>query len=576
VTGRAAPASAAVLALLLSAPLLLVGLGRAPFDDPGEGMHAEIAHELLRSGDPLTLNGVRYVDKPPLLYGLLASAFILAGPGEASARAVPAVAALVAVAMTAWLGARLLGATGGSLAGVGLLTSVGFFAYGRYVRPETLFVAALASGFTLTLIGLRDDRRWLVVTGLAAFGIAGLAKDPLGALAPPIALGLALAVTGRARPVRRWLPAAGVATLTVAGAGWWVVAELRTPGTIWYTVVDNHVLNVARARYFPDEDVPLGALAFLLVASLGAAPWVIAAGVAVFDLARAKAWRDPTELPWIALALWLVGVFVLTAISPFRLPHYGLPAYPAVALLAARAWRRGDTRWLLASHGAVFALLAAACGIAWMSDGTVFMPDVMAVTDVATRKSAVESREAPLPPWEAVEPLFGAAGVIFGAGALLTAAVCATRRRWGPRYQIAGASAVVVTMLALLPTVAAGLELVSSHRAVRAIAFEIARHAGPEDLVAHEGPLENSGALEWYSERRPVIVDGGRSVLGFGSTLDDAREMFWEAEQLRLAWGSGRRVWIVTTRAPERSLVPGLPHPRLVTAHSGRRLYVNR
>ena len=48
------------------------------------------------------------------------------------------------IIIVAGLGARLLGACGGFVAGVALLTSAGFFAFARYVRPETLFVAALA------------------------------------------------------------------------------------------------------------------------------------------------------------------------------------------------------------------------------------------------------------------------------------------------------------------------------------------------------------------------------------------------------------------------------------------------
>src|SRR5439155_1165822 len=209
----------------------LMGLGRVPFDDPGEGMHAEIARELLRSRGPgvLTLNGVSYVDKPPLLYVLLGGAFALAGPSETTARAVPALCALAAIAATAWLGAKLLGARGGFVAGTALLTSAGFFGFARYVRPETLFVAALAWGFAL----------------------------------------------------------------------------------------------------------------------LGASPWVLAAGATLWSLVRRRAWRDPRETPWVALALWAVGVLVLTALSPFRLPHYGLPAYFAVALLAARGWESCGGRRLV-------------------------------------------------------------------------------------------------------------------------------------------------------------------------------------------------------------------------------------
>src|SRR5262245_66015510 len=123
--------------MLVAAPLLFAGLGRAPFDDPGEGMHAEIARELAASGDPLalTLNGVRYVDKPPLLYVLIAAASAVAGPSEAAARAVSAAAALAAVGATAWLGARLLGARAGLVAGVAPLTSIGVFASRRAVLP---------------------------------------------------------------------------------------------------------------------------------------------------------------------------------------------------------------------------------------------------------------------------------------------------------------------------------------------------------------------------------------------------------------------------------------------------------
>src|SRR5262245_15787261 len=274
------------MAVLIVAPLLIARLGAAPFDDPGEGMHAQIARELGHSGDPfaLTLNGVRYVDKPPLLYALLAGAFAVAGPSEGTARAVSAAAAVGAVAASAGIGARLLGLGGGVLAGLALASSIAFFAYGRYVRPETLFVAALAWGLALSLVGIAEGRSRLVTGGLIAFGLAGLAKDPLGALAPPLIIGLALALAGRARPVARWLPWTGVGTAILLAFGWWLLAEARTPGFAWYTVVDNHVLNVALARYFPDEDIPLSAVEFLAVATLGAAPWVMPAGAALWSL----------------------------------------------------------------------------------------------------------------------------------------------------------------------------------------------------------------------------------------------------------------------------------------------------
>ncbi|HEX3175422.1 MAG TPA: glycosyltransferase family 39 protein [Methylomirabilota bacterium] len=556
--------------MLVVAPFFLLGLGAVPFDDPGEGMHAEIARELAVSGDPLrlTLNGVRYVDKPPLLYALLAAAFAAGGPGEGPARLVSAVAALAAVAATAWLGARLLGARCGFVAGIALGTSCGFFVYGRYVRPETLFVAALAGGFALLLTGVIEERRGLAVLGLAAFGAAGLAKDPLGALLPPLAVALSLAACGCARPLRRWLPPAGVTALLVLGLGWYVAVSLATPGFAWYTVIDNHVLNVARARHFPDEDVPLTAIEFLAVGSVGALPWLLPAAAVVWRLARARAWRDPAEAGWTALAAWALGVFALTTASGFRLPHYGLPAYPAVALLAARGFAELDARRLASLHAALFGVFSLVCGVGWLH-GAPALRGVLDATDVATRK-AVSTGGATLDGGPFV-PLLAAGALAFAAGAL---ALLVIARRRGSRA--ATTMAVIATLLLVLPAMSAGLGASARGRAVRDLAVDLRARVAPGDLVVHEGALENSGALEWYSGVRPTIVDGRRSVLAFGATRADGAAAFWDRERLLEAWTGAARVWLVTGRAPTVSVVASLPRARLVASAGGRRLYVNR
>jgi 4-amino-4-deoxy-L-arabinose transferase-like glycosyltransferase len=558
------------VAAVLAAPFLFAGLGGAPFDDPGEGMHAEIARELALSRDPLrlTLGGVRYVDKPPLLYVILAGAFAVGGASEATARAVSAVGALVAVSATAWLGARLVGASSGLLAGVALLSSCGFFAYSRYVRPETLFIAALSVGFALLLAGMVERRRGVAAAGLAIFGVAALAKDPLGALLPPLAVGLAAAAAGHARPLRAWLPRRGIIGLVVIAFAWYVAAAAATPGFAWYTVVDNHLLNIVRARRFPDGDVPLSALQFLVVATLGAAPWVLAAGATVVRLVRRRAWDDPTQTPWVALALWAVGLLALTALSPFRLPHYGLPAYPAIALLAARGWADGG-RPLVLVHAALFAALGAACAVAWAFGGAP-LARVLEATDVATHKAAAVGAASALDPALFV-PVLGVGALVLGAGALVLGAL-ALRRRTG----VAVATMTAVTVLAMMPCVAVAMHAVASARSVKPIAIELGRHAAASDLVVHEGPLEDSGALEWYSGRRPVIVDGLRSVLGFAANEHDGHDVFWPRPRLAAAWREERRIWLVTGLTDEASIVPALPRPRLVASAGGRRLYVNR
>ncbi|HEX6209764.1 MAG TPA: hypothetical protein VF136_03240, partial [Methylomirabilota bacterium] len=136
--------------------------------------------------------------------------------------------------------------------------------------------------------------------------------------------------------------------------------------------------------------------------------------------------------------------------------------------------------------------------------------------------------------------------------------------------------ATVVTLGLLLPSAAGGLGLVSAHRAVKGLAQEVGQRAGSGDILALEGPIENAGALEWYSGHRPVIVEGRRSVLGFGATRPPAEGRFWDAERLTRAWTSPDRVWLVTGRPPERSVVARLPAAHLVAVGGGRRLYVNR
>ena len=110
------------------------------------------------------------------------------------------------------------------------------------------------------------------------------------------------------------------------------------------------------------------------------------------------------------------------------------------------------------------------------------------------------------------------------------------------------------------------------------MAEDLKREMGPGDLLVHEGPIENSGALELYSGRRPALLDARRSVLGIGATYPDAAETFWDARDLARAWQSGRRVFLVTPRAPAQSAVASLPPGtvHLLEVGNGRWLYSNR
>ena len=565
-----------LLAALIALALFLPGLGRAPFDDPGEGQHAEIAHEAWRSGDFVTLrlNGVRYFDKPPLLYLAQAAAFSVAGVSERAARLAPVAGAALAASGVAVLGTRLLGPGAGLLAAVALLSSPLLAAFARYVRPETLFLAAIQWGMTGLLLGWREGKRPWILVGCVALGLAALAKDPLGLLGPPAAVAVALGLAGRLRPVAAWLPPLGVALVAVVGLGWYAMAALRNEGFLWYVLVDNHARNAALARLYPDEDVPITALEFAATTLLGAFPWIVPATLAALAVVRRRAWRDPGEAPWVALTLWAVGCVALFLVLPFRLPHYGLPAYPALALLAARWWRERRVAGARAAawlHAALLLPVALVCVVGARSDGRLFTDVVLGVSDVTTRKATTLASGVTLHPlWTFFAGLLGSTAMTFAVGAACLVWLGLRRRP--------GAMVVALVMILTVPTVGLALGALSASRTVAPMAQVIASRVRADERLVHEGPLEASGALELYSGRRPALLDGTRSVLAYGATFPEARETFWTRERFRREWLGGGTVWLLTPRAPDRSVMAEIPAERreLVFEANGRRLYVNR
>src|ERR1700760_2592391 len=79
--------------------LLLYGsftLFRPPLLDDADSVHAEVAREMVARHDWVTLyaNGIRYLEKAPLMYWSMAASFTFFGPQDWAARLPLAFAAL--------------------------------------------------------------------------------------------------------------------------------------------------------------------------------------------------------------------------------------------------------------------------------------------------------------------------------------------------------------------------------------------------------------------------------------------------------------------------------------------------
>lgn len=159
---------------VVAAALYLLRLGHAPFVDPPEGLHAEIAREMLRLGDWITphVNGVRYFDKPPVMYWLMAGSFAVAGVSEATARMWSALAAVGVAAVTARLGFMLGGARVALLAGLIVIANLGMYLYGRLVKPDMVFILCIVLAYAGFTVAYKGAGRWGLVIFYASLGAA--------------------------------------------------------------------------------------------------------------------------------------------------------------------------------------------------------------------------------------------------------------------------------------------------------------------------------------------------------------------------------------------------------------------
>jgi 4-amino-4-deoxy-L-arabinose transferase-like glycosyltransferase len=556
----------------------LIGLGRAPFLDPPEGFHTAIAVAMAHTGDWITphLNGVRYFDKPPLLYWLMSPLFLFVDPGPAAARAWPAMGAVGCAMVTAWLGVLLGGLRVGMIAGLMTAANLGFFLYGRIVKPDLLFILCLLLAYAGLALAWLGRGRPALALFWAALGLAALAKDILGA-AGPLAVAALFFWLVRERQWRPFVPWWGVAMCVLVAAPWYALVELRNPGFLWYTVIDNHVLNFVRQRRFPDEDVTLGAVEFVVVTALAFLPWLLAVPWAVARGFRERYGTARARL-WGLFALWSLAVVGFFTLSPFKLPHYGLPAIPALALLAARTWDATiagepgapSARALLFPVATLFAVAASAFALAW-ADRLPVPADALNAVDLASRNRAAQGLGVEPSPFATWRPVLGTGAVLFGAGA---AALAAAAWRRVAAAGLAVALAVVVGFLGLAGTGMAEFARLHSNEP---LAAALARRVGPAEVVIHEGPVEDGASLLLVLPGPMRVVDGLQSNLAFGATFPEARDLFWDGGRLRAEWASASRRYLVTSVRPERSVAATLPalHLHLLARNGARRLYSN-
>jgi 4-amino-4-deoxy-L-arabinose transferase-like glycosyltransferase len=561
----------------LAAGLFLWGIWWLPLSDPDAGMYADIAARMAASGDWLTprFNGLRYLEKPPLLYWLIAVTYRVAGLSEWGAHLWPALAGVAVVAMTYAIGRATCGTSVGLLAGLVLATTIGYFVYARVVSTDLLFTSFLSLALFAFLWSYRGRGKGWRVLLYVSIGLAVMTKGVIGVLLPGLIMGAFLLLSRDLSALKRLGLWWGIPLVVAIALPWHLMIALRHEEFFSFYVIDNHVLRFLGRRAFVEDDVPLSFAAFLSATLMLFGPWSLFLPAALREAAGRLRESTLEGQARLLMLLWAGLIILFFALSPLKLEHYGLPALPALALLVgqygAAHLQQGakPTLWLLIPLSALLlpALLLATGAIPLHQ-----VVEAMFSTDVYSRMVQAQGEAYAVPLLDELIPLFQGGGVVLCLGAVTTL-LCAVRRK------LRVALGCFTLMAVLLLGVIGKMQLLASeYRSVKPLAAHILGRLGPDDLLIHEGPLENSAGLTFYTGRQVHVVDGRRGDLHFGSRFPEADGLFLGAEEVARLWQHAQRVFLVTDRPQDRSVLRLVtPRARHLLGHEGRRwLFTNR
>ena len=358
--GWRGPLLAALVALIAGLP----GLIALPALDRDESLFAQATAQMLETGDFVS---IRYQDqardkKPVAINWLQAAAVQTLSSPEARqiwAYRIPSLlGAMLAAAALTWGAARFVRpqtalAAGAILASTLLLSTEAGIAKTDAVLcgATTLAMAAFARIYAAAMlgdgIGAGGRTKALFWLGLA---VAILDKGPIGPMVALLA-GLLLWAWDRRAPWARTLGWAWGLILVLIIVGPWAVAiTVKTDGQFWTGAIGGD-LAPKLARGDAGHGAPPGLhslLAILLFYPAGA----------LLPAALVQGWKARAE-PGVRFALaWLIPTWLVFELLPTKLPHYPLPAYAALAWLAALALARPIGR-ISAWIGAALAMIAA-------------------------------------------------------------------------------------------------------------------------------------------------------------------------------------------------------------------------
>lgn len=343
-----------MLVIFLASLLIFICSSQSyPLLEPDEARYTEIPREMVVTGDVVVprLNGVIYIEKPPLFYWLQAGSLALLGVTEGAARFWNNFFAAMTCAMVYMAGYVLYNRRTGWVAAALLFSSMLFYAMAHFITLDMTLSALMTGCLFFMLFGLEKPigsaRRWCFYASYIFAACALMTKGLVGILLPGSVFVLWILMTRRFNELKHIYLLSGLAIFFAIVLPWHVMMQDRVPQFFDFYIVGQHFrryLTMAEKRFQP-------MWFFIPILLVGLLPWTVFALRALCRSFRELCMRSFKEnAREVFLWVWFLFIFIFFSVSKSKLVPYILPVMPPITLLVARdliAFSRARWEWVV-------------------------------------------------------------------------------------------------------------------------------------------------------------------------------------------------------------------------------------
>jgi len=566
--------------------------------DDADSEHAQIPVEMLQRHDYVTMyvNGVRYLEKAPLPYWIMAGIYSVAGVSEFSVRLELSLFALLTFLAVFLLAREIAGEEAGFYSALALATAIGPYIYTRFIIPDIMVCFWLTVTVYLFWRSLEEPRpsRLLCWSIGVVTALDVLTKGLIGLAFPIGIIGGYLLITRNWRHLLKMRLVSTTLVFLAVGAPWHVLATLRNPpmgeakGFFWFYFINDQILRYLNLRVPRDYDkVPF--LLFWGLLLVWTFPWSFAVVKSLKQVPlRVRDWGgqlDKQSRGALLMAVWAAFVLVFFSFST-RQEYYVLPALPALAVLCGMWLKReadsaaDSALRRSALRGATALLVLGVIGSTAAGWFAAVAPAVQADADFGEVLRRVDSMYK-LSMGHLFDLTPQAMG-FFRWPLILTAIsfFLGTVLHWIFRKRGASMKAnltLASMMVVLLYAVHLALGTFNPVLGSKPLALAIERYYKPGDTIVVNGQYSRASSILFYTGVQMHMLNGLTNDLWFGSLYPDCPKVFEDDASFARLWRGPGRVFFFIPSDRNTDPLQKLGAPYYLVAKAGEKsVYTNR